>query len=80
MEEVEAMHEFDIGSNSKPSNQIRTSKYTLLSFLPMNLYHQIMKPANMFFLIVCFLQCIKPISMSNGKPTNLPPLAFVVAV
>ena len=38
------------------------------------------KPANMFFLCVCFLQVIKPISITFGKPTNLPPLCFVILV
>ena len=46
----------------------------------MNLFHQMTKPANIFFLIVCFLQCIKPISITFGKPTNLPPLCFVISV
>ena len=80
MEELEAMHEFYIRPEPQASNYIRTSKYTLLSFLPLNLFHQLCKPANLFFLVVCFLQCIKPISISNGSPTNLPPLCFVIAV
>jgi phospholipid-transporting ATPase len=46
----------------------------------LNLFHQMTKPANIFFLVICFLQCIKPISITFGKPTNLPPLLFVIAV
>ena len=68
--------------NSMPlaENTIRTSKYTLLSFFPLNLLYQLMKPANIYFIIICVLQMIKPISITGGSPTNLPPLLFVMAV
>jgi len=39
-----------------------------------------MKPANIYFIIICILQMIKPISITGGSPTNLPPLLFVMAV
>ena len=61
-------------------NSIRTSKYTPLSFLPLNFLHQLLKPANLYFLVICCLQMIKPISITGGTPTNLPPLLFVMAV
>jgi len=68
--------------NSLPqeSNVIRTSKYTSWSFLPMNTFHQLTKMANIYFIIICFLQMIKPISISGGVPTNAPPLLFVIFV
>lgn len=34
-----------------PNNRISTSKYTVLSFLPKNLAFQLMKMANMYFLV-----------------------------
>lgn len=40
MEELEEMWEFEIKSGTKQSsNSVRTSKYTLWSFLPLNLFH-----------------------------------------
>ena len=69
-------------ANSIPeaNNTIRTSKYTSLSFLPLNFLHQLLKPANLYFIVICCLQMIKPISITGGSPTNLPPLLFVMAV
>jgi len=62
------------------TNSIRTSKYTPLSFLPLNFIHQLLKPANLYFLVICAMQCFKPISITGGNPTNLPPLLFVMTV
>lgn len=38
-----------------PENEIRTSKYTLYSFLPMNLFEQITNPVNIGFLFMAVL-------------------------
>ncbi|RKO92915.1 hypothetical protein BDK51DRAFT_49773, partial [Blyttiomyces helicus] len=35
----------------KPSNYIRTTKYTLLSFIPLNLYYQFRRFYNIYFLL-----------------------------
>ena len=35
-----------------PDNQIKTAKYTYLSFIPMNLMVQFSKLANAYFLII----------------------------
>jgi len=51
-------------SNDPPSNQvfnyannyICTSKYTILSFLPLNLFEQFQRIANTYFLILLILQ------------------------
>jgi len=61
-------------------NSIRTSKYTWLTFLPKNLMEQFSKMANVYFLFIMVLQCIPPISISNGQPAILFPLAFVITV
>ena len=39
-----------------PSNELVTSKYTLISFLPKNLYEQFKRVANMYFLMLVCLQ------------------------
>ena len=61
------------------NNIVRTSKYTILTFLPVNLFEQFaFKVANLYFLIIMFMQTVTVISISNGQPAMLPPLAFVV--
>ena len=56
-----------------------TSKYSALSFLPVNLFQQFTKAANVYFAMITVMQTIKVISISNGEPTMLPPLLLVVA-
>lgn len=34
----------------------------------------------MYYLFICVLQCIGPISISGGQPTNAPPLLFLMMV
>ena len=34
--------------------------------------------ANLYFLVIMFMQMIEVISISNGQPAMLPPLTFVV--
>lgn len=62
------------------NNSIRTSKYTLATFFFLNLLEQFKKPANDYFLVLSVLQVIKAISISDGQPTILLPLAFVIVV
>ena len=62
------------------SNEIRTAKYTRLNFIPYNLLHQLSKGPNIYYLAICALQMIQPISITNGSPTNVPPLVFLIIV
>jgi magnesium-transporting ATPase (P-type) len=61
-------------------NVIKTSKYTLLTFLPKNLIEQFSKLANVYFLLITFMQMIPIISISGGKPVMLLPLLVVIGV
>ena len=70
-------------------NTISTSKYTVLSFLPKNLFYQFSKMSNVYFLFMALLevyysthiiQLIPSISDSGGAPIMLMPLSFVVFV
>ena len=48
-------------------NTVVTSKYTWYTFLPVNLFMQFTKKvANLYFLLIMFMQMIKVISISNG--------------
>lgn len=61
-----------------PSNEWRTSKYTLINFLPKNMFEQFRRMANFYFLSTAILQCVLPFS-PVGPTTSLLPLLFVVS-
>ena len=56
-----------------PNNYVRTSKYTLLTFIPKNLIEQFMRVANLYFLIISGLQQIPGVS-PTGRWTTFGPL------
>ena len=65
------------------TNVITTSKYTMKSFLPLFLLHNLnpmTKFANFYFLVVCVLQSIEIISITDSIPTSAVPLAFVLMI
>lgn len=62
------------------NNEIQTAKYTRLNFVPLNFFHQVSKGPNIYYLLICVLQMIKPISITAGQPTNAPPLLFLMLV
>lgn len=65
------------------SNFVKTSKYEFWNFLPKFLLEEFnpkTKIANCYFLMISGLQCIPAISNTNGYPTTMIPLIFVVAV
>jgi len=64
-------------------NFVKTSKYEIWNFLPKFLFEEFnprTKIANCYFLVISCLQCIRQISNTNGLPTTLIPLTFVVVV
>jgi magnesium-transporting ATPase (P-type) len=66
-----------------PSNFVKTSKYEWFNFLPKFLLEEFnpkTKVANCYFLLIAILQCIPAISNTQGYPTVLIPLTFVVTV
>jgi magnesium-transporting ATPase (P-type) len=67
-------------SYAATSNCVVSSKYTLLSFLPLNLFEQFHNVANLYFLLVGVLQAIPPLSTTAGIPTMYEPLAFIVFI
>lgn len=48
------------------SNRISTSKYTILTFLPLNLFEQFSKMSNFYFLMLTLMETIKPIASAGG--------------
>ncbi|KAL5275863.1 ATP8B2 family protein [Megaselia abdita] len=54
------------------NNYIKTSKYSLLTFLPFNLLEQFQRLANFYFLVLLVLQLIPAISSLTPVTTALP--------
>ena len=67
-------------NNRYMTNVIRTSKYNVFTFIPLNLLIQFKKMANVYFLIIAFMQTIESISISDGKSVMVFPLVMVVGV
>ncbi|EAS06174.1 phospholipid-translocating P-type ATPase, flippase family protein (macronuclear) [Tetrahymena thermophila SB210] len=63
-----------------PNNKIKTSRYNIISFLPLNMFEQFSKVSNIYFLLMGLLQMVKPISNSEQLPTVYIPLLFIVFV
>lgn len=62
------------------NNKVTTSKYNVLTFLPLNLILQFSKMANFYFLILLIMEMFPLISDSGGKPVLALPLSFVVGL
>jgi len=85
-----AIRELTFGKDTNPEeekkrnafirNEISTAKYNLLTFFPVNLFEQIIKLANAYFLFLSIFQCIPSVSITDGKPTLLVPLSVVIIV
>lgn len=76
----EAERSISIGSSKLEygNNYIKTNKYSLVTFVPLNLLEQFSKPANIYFLFIAALQCIPDASITNGLPIIFIPLSFIV--
>lgn len=61
------------------TNVIRTAKYTLWSFLPLDIAMQFTKAANIYFVILGILEMI-PVINQNAMPTILIALACLVSL
>ncbi|XP_013181394.1 PREDICTED: probable phospholipid-transporting ATPase IF [Papilio xuthus] len=64
--------------SKKKHNKIKTSKYTLLMFLPKNLMEQFRRVVNFYFLIVTVIAVV--IDSPVSPFTSIAPLSFMVLV
>jgi len=62
-----------------PSNAVTTARYNLVSFLPVQLFEQFKKAANIYFLFIGLLQQVPNLS-PTGQFTTIGPLAVFVAL
>ena len=72
-------HLNDIHSKYNLGNSIKTTKYSLWSFLPKNLFEQFHRFANIYFLMIIILNLIPEIN-AFGKYIAMVPLIFVLSV
>lgn len=64
------------GTPNLPDNRVITSKYTLLNFIPKNIFEQFRRVANFYFLCIGVIQTVTNSPVS--PVTSLTPLIFVV--
>eukprot|EP01006_Ploeotia_vitrea_P062659 TRINITY_DN84196_c0_g1_i1.p1 TRINITY_DN84196_c0_g1~~TRINITY_DN84196_c0_g1_i1.p1 ORF type:complete len:1149 (-),score=116.15 TRINITY_DN84196_c0_g1_i1:64-3510(-) len=69
----------ELNQTTFPSNYIRTTKYTLLLFLPKNLWEQFHKVSNIYFAINMIIACLPGVS-PIFPVTSILPLVFVLTV
>lgn len=60
-------------------NEIRTSKYTLITFLPKNIFIQFHRIAYLYFLAIAALNQLPPLAVF-GRAASLIPLLLVLSV
>ncbi|XP_050297627.1 probable phospholipid-transporting ATPase IA isoform X3 [Anthonomus grandis grandis] len=61
------------------NNRISTAKYSIIRFVPLFLFEQFRRWANIFFLMIALLQQIPDVS-PTGRYTTLVPLIFILSV
>uniref|UniRef100_J3LND6 Phospholipid-transporting ATPase n=1 Tax=Oryza brachyantha TaxID=4533 RepID=J3LND6_ORYBR len=62
-----------------PDNSVRTTKYSILTFIPRNLYEQFHRVAYVYFLILAALNQVPQLGVFSPVASVLP-LAFVLGV
>ncbi|XP_053314399.1 phospholipid-transporting ATPase VD [Spea bombifrons] len=62
------------------NNRIRTTKYTLLNFVPRNLFEQFHRAANLYFLFLVFLNWVPLVEAFQKEITMLPLVAVLTII
>ena len=65
--------------SSPHSNEVHTTKYTIINFIPKNLWEQFHRFANIYFLFIACLNFV-PAVEAFGKEVGYIPLVFVLSV
>lgn len=66
--------------DSYTSNTVKTCKYSILTFIPLNLMVQFSKMANCYFLLLVLMEYIPAVYTPGGPASMIMPLAFVILV
>lgn len=62
---------------SYKNNKIRTTKYSLLSFLPKNLFEQLHRVANIYFIFIAVLNFVPEVGAFQPEVAILPVLLVI---
>lgn len=68
-----------INRTSPRSNAVHTTKYTIITFIPKNLWEQAHRWANLFFIFIALLNFV-PAVEAIGKEIGFVPVIFVLGV
>nr|XP_014712616.2 LOW QUALITY PROTEIN: phospholipid-transporting ATPase VD [Equus asinus] len=71
--------EYEKFSGTYTNNRIRTTKYTLLNFVPRNLFEQFHRAANLYFLFLAVLNWV-PLVEAFQKEITMLPLVVVLTI
>lgn len=69
-----------VPNHSLPSNKITCTRYSLWTFLPAAGLALVREPSFLFYLGVLVLQILPTLTISNGFPTAIIPILFVVVL
>ncbi|XP_063257950.1 phospholipid-transporting ATPase VD isoform X2 [Prinia subflava] len=72
--------EYEIVSKLYMNNKIRTTRYTLLNFLPRNLFEQFHRVANLYFLFLVVLNWVPLVEAFQKEITMLPLLGVLTII
>ncbi|XP_026702488.1 probable phospholipid-transporting ATPase VD isoform X4 [Athene cunicularia] len=72
--------EYEKVSKLYMNNKIRTTKYTLLNFLPRNLFEQFHRVANLYFLFLVVLNWVPLVEAFQKEITMLPLIAVLTII
>lgn len=76
---LKSLYQLQFRRASPHSNQIHTTKYTLLTFIPKNLFEQFHRLANVYFLLIIILNFIPAIEVF-GKEVSWVPLTCILLI
>ncbi|XP_075051388.1 phospholipid-transporting ATPase VD [Mixophyes fleayi] len=72
--------EYESLAKGYKNNKIRTTKYTLLNFIPTNLFEQFHRAANLYFLFLVFLNWVPLVEAFQKEITMLPLVAVLTII
>ncbi|KAM5551135.1 hypothetical protein ABKV19_026122 [Rosa sericea] len=82
-EDVRIIHVNDLAQTNErfefSGNSIRTTKYSVITFLPRNLFEQFHRVAYLYFLVIAVLNQLPQLAVF-GRGVSILPLAFVLLV
>ena len=76
---IRLFQRFILRQPTSHSNAISTTKYTILTFLPKNLFEQFHRYANIYFLVIVILSLIPAVEVFAKEVAPIP-LLFVLSV